>query len=138
VGIEAEIATALGLAPKTVGKLFDDRQLRAARAALDEPTRSEGRPRLLVLAAEAMQARLVEHDFNQSRVAAALGTSRTTVVKLMRDLGLRRATDLTLLEIEQACTAARGDLDDAADALRVSSHALKKQMTLLRLRATDN
>lgn len=132
-----EIGAVLGLALKTVGKLLDDEQLLAARRALDEPARATRQARLLAIAAEAVQARLAEHDFNQSRVAAALGTSRTTVVKLMRDLGLRRATDLSLAEIEQACTAARGDLDDAAHALRVSAHALKKQMTLLRLRERE-
>ena len=132
-----EIGAVLGLALKTVGKLLDDEQLLAARRALDEPSRATRQARLLAIAAEAVQARLAEHEFNQSRVAVALGTSRTTVVKLMRDLGLRRATDLSLAEIEQACSAARGDLDDAAHALRVSAHALKKQMTLLRLRERE-
>lgn len=136
-GVETEIGTALGLAPKTVGKLFDDDQLHAARLALDDPSRSEGRARLSAIATAAVQALLVAHDFNQSRVASALGTSRTTLVKLMRDLGLRRATDLDLLAIERACAAARGDIDAAAQALGVSAHALKKQMTLLRVRGGE-
>ena len=37
---------------------------------------------------------LEARDFNQSGVAAALGASRTTLIKLMDDLGLPRAADL--------------------------------------------
>ncbi len=130
----AEIGAALGLALKTVVKLLDGRHLDEARRALEAPDRGDRQARLQDVAAEALFARLEEHDFNQSRVATALGASRTTVVKLMRDLGLRRATDLALAEIDQACAAAGGDLDRAALTLRVSPQALKKQMTLLKLR----
>jgi two-component system, NtrC family, nitrogen regulation response regulator GlnG len=128
-----EIGAELGLALKTVVKLLDGNFLEEARQALDEPARAERQARLRDVAASALFARLAERDFNQSRVAADLGTSRTTVVKLMRDLGLRRATDLTLDEIERASAATGGDLERAALALRVSPQALKKQTTLLRL-----
>jgi DNA-binding NtrC family response regulator len=129
-----EMATALGLAPKTLGKLLDAKSLERARLLLSTETAAARTERLQALAADALFARLLEHDFNQSRVAEALGASRTTLVKMMRDLGLRRAGDLTLPDIEAALTAT-GHLDGAAQALKVSPQALKKQLTLLRLRA---
>ena len=58
--------------------------------------------------------------------------SRTTLVKLMKDLGLRRAADLTLEEITRAQDAAGGDFERAAQALKVSAQALKKQLAILR------
>ncbi|HVV86569.1 MAG TPA: hypothetical protein VHE35_26105, partial [Kofleriaceae bacterium] len=84
-------------------------------------------------AADALYTLLAAHDFNQSRVAVVLGTSRTTVVKLMADLGLPRATDLDRAVIDEACAREGGDLDAAARRLRVSPHALKKRLTLLNL-----
>ena len=68
-------------------------------------------------------------------MAGALGTSRTTLIKLMDDLGLRRATDLGAEEIARAREQAGGDLDAAARLLRVPSSALRKRLTLLNLKA---
>ena len=121
----AVIAEALALAPKTVAKLLDRAHLDALRAA--------DRERMREVAAGALYALLDAHDFNQSRVAAVLGTSRTTVVKLIADLALPRAADLDRDTIEAARARAHGDLDAAARALRVSPHALKKRLTLLNL-----
>ena len=70
------------------------------------------------------------HDIH---VAIQLGTSRTTVVKLIADLGLPRATDFDRDAIEAARARAGGDLDAAARQLRVSPHALKKRLALLNL-----
>ena len=47
-------------------------------------------------------------------MAAALGTSRTTLIKLMDDLDLPRAMDLGAEEITRARAQAGGDLDAAA------------------------
>ena len=124
-GRVAQIAELLSLAPKTVAKLLDAARL-AALATLDrEPVRRA--------AADALYAMLDANDFNQSQVAIQLGTSRTTVVKLIADLGLPRATDFDRDAIEAARAQAGGDLDEAARRLRVSPHALKKRLALLNL-----
>ncbi len=120
----------LGLAHKTVLKLLAPSAL-AAVASLGPEERE---PRLRALAVEALVALLEPQDYNQSAVAAALGTSRTTLIKLMDDLGLPRATDLEAETIARARAQAGGDLQAAARILRVSASALKKRVTLLNLK----
>jgi DNA-binding NtrC family response regulator len=122
----AQIAELLALAPKTVAKLLDADRLAALAAELDHA-------QVRRAAADALYAMLDANAFNQSHVAVQLGTSRTTVVKLIADLGLPRATDLDRDEIEAARARARGDLDATARELRVSPHALKKRLALLNL-----
>ena len=68
-------------------------------------------------------------------MATALGTSRTTLIKLMDDLGLPRATELGADGIARAREQAGGDLDAAARLLRVSPSALKKRITLLNVKS---
>ena len=130
----AEVAAALGLAARTVSKLLDEERLRRANEALASGPADARFERLRPIAAAAVFERLSEMEFNQTRVAEALGASRTTLVKLMRDLGLRRATDLSWEQIAAALSAEAGDVDRAAQALMVPSAALKKQITLLRPR----
>ncbi len=134
----ATLAQLLALAPKTVAKLLDRQRLDALWAALDQgAVTGEARVRqVAAAAADALYTLLAASDFNQSRVAVLLGVSRTTLVKMMADLGLPRATDLDRATIEQAIAAEGGDLDRAARRLRVSPHALKKRLTLLALTAT--
>ncbi|MFT3764339.1 MAG: sigma 54-interacting transcriptional regulator [Minicystis sp.] len=127
----------LGLAHKTVLKLLPPGALitldrDADRDHLDAAARAA---RLRARAAEALLTLLEARDFNQSVVATALGTSRTTLIKLMDDLGLPRATDLGADEIAKARAQAGGDLDAAARLLRVSPVALKKRVTLLNLKS---
>jgi DNA-binding NtrC family response regulator len=123
----ARIGTALGLAPKTVGKLFDPRQLGSiADSELID------RSALRRLASGALLEILFDNDFNQTTVAATLDVSRTTLVKLMADLDLPRAADLTRESIDHACREAQGDVAMAARALRVSPSSLKKRITQLR------
>lgn len=129
-------AEAIGLAPKTVRKLLPHEALSALGAEvvsehLDDAALAA---RLRGRAAEALLVLLEAHEFNQSAVAAALGTSRTTLIKLMDDLDLPRAGDLDAGEIERARVQAGGDLDAAARILRVSPSALKKRLTLLNLK----
>jgi DNA-binding NtrC family response regulator len=128
---------ALGLAHKTVLKLLAPEALLALdrAAARDALADAERAGRLRAGAAEALLTLLEARDFNQSAVAAALGTSRTTLIKLMDDLGLPRATDLEPEAIARARAQAGGDLDTAARLLRVSPSALKKRLTLLALKA---
>jgi hypothetical protein len=64
-------------------------------------------------------------------VAQALAVSRTTLIKIMDDLALPRATDLTADAIAAARAHASGDLTAAARALRVSAAALKKRIAQL-------
>ncbi|MBL9107371.1 MAG: sigma-54-dependent Fis family transcriptional regulator [Myxococcales bacterium] len=128
---------AIGLAPKTVRKLLPPGALlalavEAERERLDEAGLAA---RLRARAAEALLSLLEARGFNQSAVAAALGTSRTTAIRLMEELGLPRATDLDAAAIERACAQVGGDLDAAARVLRVSPSALKKRVTLANLKA---
>jgi DNA-binding NtrC family response regulator len=125
----------LAIAPKTAAKLLDRGRLDALWSSLeqDSATGEVRLARVRAAAADALYTLFAGNDFNQSRVAVVLGTSRTTVVKLVSDLGLPRATDLDRGTIEEACAAEHGDLDAAARRLRVSPHALKKRLTLLNL-----
>ena len=125
-------AALLALAPKTVAKLLDRPRLDRLAAALARDD-DEALADVRGAAADALYTLLAAHDFNQSRLAVVLGASRTTVVKLMADLGLPRATDLDPAVIEEACAQEGGDVDAAARRLRVSPHALKKRLTLLAL-----
>jgi DNA-binding NtrC family response regulator len=117
----------LGLAHKTVLKLLPPATLAALGPEVDGPT-------LHAHAAEALIALLSSHDFNQSSVAATLGVSRTTLIKLMDDLALPRAADLGADEIAAARAHVGGDVEAAARHLRVSPTALKKRITLLALK----
>jgi two-component system nitrogen regulation response regulator GlnG len=123
----------LGIARKTLLKLLArsamvDLAAEADRLGLAAEERAR---RLRASAAEALLAMLEARDFNQSSVATALGASRTTLIKLMDDLGLPRAADLGAEEIQRARAQAGGDLDAAAKILRVSPSALKKRVTML-------
>jgi len=128
---------ALGLAHKTVLKLLAPGVLvaftsEAEKSGYDDATRAA---KLRAVASDALFALLDAHDHNQSGVAAALGTSRTTLLKLMDDLGLPRASDFGLEEIARARAEAGDDLDAAARLLRVSPNALKRRLTLLNLKS---
>jgi transcriptional regulator with GAF, ATPase, and Fis domain len=136
---EAQIRAAsdtLGVARKTLLKLLSPSALASQAAEADRlgVDGAERTRRLRAAAAEALLAMLEAKDFNQSVVAAGLGTSRTTLIKLMDDLGLPRAADLGAEEIERALARARRDLDAAARTLRVSPGALKKRATQLGLK----
>jgi DNA-binding NtrC family response regulator len=126
----------LGVAPRTLLKLLAPEALLALGAEAErEGLDAEGRARKLgARAAEALLALLEAHGFNQSAAAADLGASRTTLIKLMEDLRLPRATDLDAAAITRACAGAGGDVDQAARALRVSVTALRKRMAALGLK----
>lgn len=127
---------ALALSPKTVAKLLPAGVLsevfaEAERLGLAPEERGQ---RLHARAAEALLAELEARDFNQSELAEVLGTSRTTLGKLMEDLRLPRANELGIAEIERARAQAGGNLDAAARLLRVSAQALKKRLAALQIR----
>jgi DNA-binding NtrC family response regulator len=121
---------ALGLAHKTVLKLLPPEALlacgaEAAQAGLPE----EAQGRLLrERAAASLSSLLAARAFNQSEAAAALGTSRSTLIKLMEALGLPRAGDLGAEEILRARDQAGGDLEAVARQLGVSAGALKRRL----------
>ena len=95
------------------------------------------RDRALVPRAAPNADELVElldrHDFVQNRLAKALGVSRTTLDKWMRELGVRRPGDLDGEEIAIALASNRGDLAATARGLRVSKRGLRLRMTELGL-----
>jgi two-component system nitrogen regulation response regulator GlnG len=127
----------LGLAQRTVVKLLPPEALialdaQAEREGCDAGVRAR---KLRAAAAEALLAMLEAREYSQSAVAAAIGTSRTTLIKLMDDLELPRAADLGAEEILRAREQAGGDLDAAARLLRVPPAALKKRLTVLSLKA---
>ena len=62
-----------------------------------------------------------------------LGVSRTTLDKWMRDLGIRRPSDIALEEIEAVRKSRRGDLVATATALRISVRGLKLRLRELAL-----
>ena len=127
----------LGLARKTVLKLFSADALTALAAEAERAGDGDvGRvKRLQARASDALLALLEADDYNQSAVAAAIGASRTTLIKLMDDLGLPRAMELEAETIARARRQVGGDLDAAARLLRVSPRALKKRLTQLETKA---
>ncbi len=128
-------STTLGLAHKTVLKLFPVPVLLSLNGQLTAGGATEGElaTRLRTAGADALFELLSGQDFNQTAVAAALAISRTTLIKLMDDLGLPRATDLDAAKITDAVKKCAGDLNAAARLLRVSPGALKRQVTQLEL-----
>lgn len=124
----------LGLSHKTILKLLPQGALIAffAEAERQELDHAERTRRLRSRAAEALLLILEARDYNHTGVAEALGTSRTTLLKLMEDLHLPRAADLDAAEIERARVQAGGDLDAAARLLHVSGTALRLRLAELR------
>jgi DNA-binding NtrC family response regulator len=78
---------------------------------------------------------LEANDHVQHRAAKALGISRTTLDKWLRDLGIRRPKDVTREAIEQALAEGQGDLERVAKTLKVSLRGLKLRMTELGIEA---
>jgi two-component system nitrogen regulation response regulator GlnG len=87
---------------------------------------AKGRP-----SEEELLRHLDAHDYVQNRVASALGISRTTLDKWMRELKIRRPKDVPRDEIEAARVAAAGSVPEMARALHVSVRGLKLRMNEL-------
>lgn len=125
-----EASQLLGIARKTLAKLIDQETLgtlfRQMEAAGDGA--AELRRHLQARAAESLHAVLLSHDFNQARVAKALGVSAWTLIRLMQDLGIPRPAELTAAQIRAALDASGGDVAMAASRLKVSEHGLKKRL----------
>lgn len=117
---------ALGLAQRTALKLLPAEVLldcgaEAEREGLSEA--EQGR-RLRTRARETLFTLLAAREFKQTVVASVLGLSRNTLLKLMNDLGLPRASDLHAEEISRAFDQG-GDLDAAARLLGSRSSATR-------------
>jgi len=123
----------LGLAHKTVLKLLPPALLVAlsAEAQQRQSSVAEQTATLRARASQSLVTLLEAHDYNQSGLASALGTSRTTLIKLMDDLHVPRATDLTPDAIALARSQTGDDLAAAARLLGVSSGALKRRLAIL-------
>jgi transcriptional regulator with PAS, ATPase and Fis domain len=130
------VTETLALARKTALKLLPAGSLAALAKRIEEekPGEQERAALLRACAAEALLSMLEAQDFNQSAVAVALGTSRTTLIKLMDELALPRATDLPPEQVTAALRESRGDPEAAARLLRVSSSALKKRLSALSMK----
>lgn len=132
-----EASRLLGIARKTLAKLIDLREFdsmfrQAEDAGEADATRlAQLRARL----AESLHSILRTHDFNQARVAKTLGVSAWTLIRIMQELGLRRPSDLSEVEIRSALDGSRGDIAQAASLLHVSEHGLKKRLFELGLEA---
>jgi DNA-binding NtrC family response regulator len=84
-------ANKLGLAQKTLQKLVPGDTLRALAGALGDAQALQDATieSLRSSAREALAALFMAHEGNRTAVAAALGTSRTTLLKLVEELGLQ-------------------------------------------------
>jgi DNA-binding NtrC family response regulator len=83
---------------------------------------------------EAVLVRELEaNDHVQGRVARALGISRTTLDKWLRELGISRPKDIPRDAIEAALQETGGDIEQMARILKVSVRGLKLRMTELGL-----
>jgi transcriptional regulator with GAF, ATPase, and Fis domain len=71
------------------------------------------------------------HDHIQHRVARALGISRTTLDKWLRELGISRPKDIPREAIEAALQQSGGDIELMARELKISVRGLKLRMTEL-------
>jgi two-component system nitrogen regulation response regulator GlnG len=94
-------------------------------------SRADYRPISEVADDELLEALRACH-WNLASAAGRLRVSRTSLYALVaRHGGLRKAGDLSRDEIASALDCTGGDLDAAADALRVSPHGLKIRQTEL-------
>jgi two-component system nitrogen regulation response regulator GlnG len=101
--------------------------------ATPEPTRpsaAEPKSPQPASAAEVIAA-WEQAGWNVGRVADALKLSRTTVYEILKRAGYKTAADLTRPEIEAQLASAGGDLQKAADRLRVTERALRLRLTQL-------
>jgi two-component system nitrogen regulation response regulator GlnG len=76
---------------------------------------------------------LEANDHVQGRVARALGISRTTLDKWLRELGISRPKDIPRDAIEAAFQETGGDVEQMSRLLKISVRGLKLRMTELGL-----
>jgi DNA-binding NtrC family response regulator len=110
-----------------------DRALLVAQPSPREPAPARAHAHRTAPSAEELVELLDRHDFVQNRLAKALGISRTTLDKWMRDAGVRRPSDLAREEIATALERFDGDLAAAARGLGISQRGLRLRMTELGL-----
>ena len=122
----------LELAHKTVAKLVPAPMLSSLIA--DAETEEQLAALLVEVASAHLLSLLATHGFRQRAVASDLDVSPSTLIKLMQQFGIPRPSDLSLAAIEEAIEAAGGDVDKAAQRLKVSPQGLRKRLTLLRLK----
>ncbi|MEM7588024.1 MAG: sigma 54-interacting transcriptional regulator [Acidobacteriota bacterium] len=78
---------------------------------------------------EEVLAALRSHDFRPAAAADALGIPRSSIYDLMKRIpGLRKASDLTLEEIDAARAQHGPSLEAVATALEVSQRALRRRL----------
>lgn len=112
----------LGIARRTLSTL-----LRTHSFPPPEPSEpfSDFLQRLHSHLSETMRDLLAQNNHSQVQFAADIGLSRSTVIKLIRTLGLKRPQDLPAEEIQRASRQTAGDMEAMAEMLQVSPRALK-------------
>ena len=95
------------------------------------PASGDGAPGARNLSEADLIREMEAHDHIQHRVARALGISRTTLDKWLRDLGISRPKDIPREAIEGALQQTGGDIDQMARLLKISVRGLKLRMTEL-------
>ncbi len=112
-----------------------DRSLLLAQTGSNEPAVDSSREPPLARRSAPSAEELVElldrHDFVQNRLAKALGISRTTLDRWMRESGVRRPSDLSREELATALERSDGDLPSAARSLGISQRGLRLRITEL-------
>jgi DNA-binding NtrC family response regulator len=99
----------VSVAPETSGE-------RAREGARDRPSREE------------LELLLQDHDYVAHRVARALGVPRTTLDRWLRHSQILRPADLDRAAVESALLATGGNIERAADALRISARGLRLRL----------
>ena len=87
------------------------------------------RKRATELTEDEVVAALRDHQFRPAAAADALGIPRSSIYDLMKKIpGLRKASDLTREEIDEARTRVGPSLEAMAAALEVSQRALRRRL----------
>jgi two-component system nitrogen regulation response regulator GlnG len=105
----------------------------SARGPSSNPPLPDGAPGAKNISEAELIREMEAHDHIQHRVARALGISRTTLDKWLRDLGIRRPKDIPREAIEAAFQQSKGDIEQTARFLKISVRGLKLRMTELGL-----
>mgnify|MGYP000247640681 CR=1 FL=1 len=119
---QLHVARELGIARKTFERVMSESAEYARRD--DEPMGAFVKRVRALWLGELLEI-FVQQDFNQVRVAEALGVSRTTLVRLMTHFGIPREQDLSAGALASARVQARGDVGAMARVLGLDAQCLR-------------
>jgi len=129
------VARRLAVAAKSTGPMLaTDALWDMLSGSPSEPVAAQARSSSGALTEEALVAALREHSWSIADAARQLGMSRAALYKrLDKCPGVRKATDLSADEVQEAITATDGDIDAMVQRLEVSRRALLRHMRSLGL-----